>query len=87
MVADYFTKPLQGLLFGMLRDVIMGVTHPSSLLTAEPPPAKERVEKSAVLTAIKNDNITYIADGGANIYFPTSGSMMWGHSYVNMRNS
>ena len=62
---DYFTKPLQGSLFRKLRDVIMGVTHPNSLLTVEPPPAKECVEKSAILKVIKkNSNIIYMAGGG-----------------------
>jgi hypothetical protein len=31
MIADFFTKPLQGKLFRVLRDVIMGHTHISSL--------------------------------------------------------
>ena len=46
MIADYFTKPLQGALFKKLRDVIMGHTHPSSLLKPSglaPSPCKERV--------------------------------------------
>ena len=35
MIADYFTKPLLGKLFTVMRDVIMGIT---------PYPSKERVE-------------------------------------------
>ena len=35
MIADYFTKPLQGNLFTTMRDVIMGII---------PYPTKERVE-------------------------------------------
>jgi hypothetical protein len=31
MIADFFTKPLQGHLFRKFRDVVMGVTHYSSL--------------------------------------------------------
>ena len=31
MVADFFTKPLQGALFKKLRDIIMGITHSNSL--------------------------------------------------------
>ena len=42
MIADYFTKPLQGRLFEKFRDVIMGITHPSSLLPL-PPSNQERV--------------------------------------------
>ena len=43
MVADYFTKPLQGKLFEKFRDVIVGVTHPMSLLPF-PAQIQERVE-------------------------------------------
>jgi hypothetical protein len=32
MIADFFTKPLQGLLFEKFRDIIMGITHCSSLV-------------------------------------------------------
>jgi hypothetical protein len=32
MIADFFTKPLQGHLFRKFRDIIMGITHYSSLL-------------------------------------------------------
>ena len=35
MIADYFTKPLLGKLFTVMRDAIMGIT---------PYPSKERVE-------------------------------------------
>mgnify|MGYP003305295594 CR=1 FL=1 len=35
MIADFFTKPLQGNLFRNMRDIIMG---------ASPYPSKERVE-------------------------------------------
>ena len=34
MIADFFTKPLQGKLFRRFRDVIMGITHHSSLKSA-----------------------------------------------------
>ena len=34
MIADYFTKPLQGELFCMFRDVIMGWTHVSHVYTS-----------------------------------------------------
>jgi hypothetical protein len=35
MIADFFTKPLQGKLFAKFRDVIMGITHFSTLVTPE----------------------------------------------------
>ena len=31
MVADFFTKPLQGYVFIKFRDIVMGITHPSSV--------------------------------------------------------
>jgi hypothetical protein len=31
MIADFFTKPLQGALFVKFRDIIMGITHFSTL--------------------------------------------------------
>ena len=45
MVADYFTKPLQGEMFRIFRDVILGIKHYSVLenITKGSPP-KERVE-------------------------------------------
>ena len=41
MIADYFTKPLQGRLFNLFRDVIMGYRPLSDILSEIPP--KERV--------------------------------------------
>ena len=43
MIADYFTKPLQGAVFRRFRDIVMGVTHPDSHV-AEAPDGQERVE-------------------------------------------
>jgi hypothetical protein len=43
MLADFFTKPLQGSLFRKLRNVIMGYAHVSSLLEIAPAVAQERV--------------------------------------------
>jgi hypothetical protein len=46
MLADYFTKPLQGSLFLKFRSVILGHTHTSSLLPSAPTSTnEERVEK------------------------------------------
>ena len=43
MVADYFTKPLQGALFKRFRDVIMGVSHPNTLPKSNTTGTQERV--------------------------------------------
>jgi len=45
MLADYFTKPLQGNVFRRFRDVIMGKTHINELLLDPDFLIKERVEK------------------------------------------
>jgi hypothetical protein len=44
MLADFFTKPLQGSLFEKFRKVIMGESHISSLRRPSLAPVKERVE-------------------------------------------
>ena len=41
MLADFFTKPLQGSQFKKFRDVILGYEHVDSLTTLTPPPASE----------------------------------------------
>ena len=50
MLADFFTKPLQGSLFDKFRKVIMGEAHISSLNRPSLVPAKERVEDHVVVT-------------------------------------
>ena len=45
MLADYFTKPLQGNVFRRFRDVIMGYKHINDLLLGPGFLLKERVEK------------------------------------------
>ena len=65
MVADFFTKLLQGTIFRKLRNVIMGVTHPYSLITGEPPPVKEPVGKNELFTAVlENVKNSYVTGGG-----------------------
>ena len=46
MLADFFTKPLQGNLFRKLRAVIMGHAHIDSLIEAPPHAAQEHVGES-----------------------------------------
>ena len=45
MVADFFTKPLQGNLFRKFKAVIMGYKHIDSLKESVPIPSQERVGK------------------------------------------
>jgi hypothetical protein len=44
MLADFFTKPLQGGLFKKFRDVLMGYSHIDTLNNSPPPSHEERVE-------------------------------------------
>mmetsp|Transcript_19478 Transcript_19478/g.22076 ORF Transcript_19478/g.22076 Transcript_19478/m.22076 type:complete len:153 (+) Transcript_19478:348-806(+) len=50
MLADFFTKPLQGSQFTLMRDIIMGY-KPISLLL---PTIKERVENKIIMAQNKN---------------------------------
>ena len=65
MLADYFTKPLQGNVFRKFRSVIMGYTHINELLLDPDFLLKERVEKRTNIVikkyGTKNNNrcVTY----------------------------
>ena len=48
MLADFFTKPLQGSLFRKFRDALLGITHISSL-TDSSPASEERVEDAGAI--------------------------------------
>ncbi len=54
MLADFFTKPLQGNLFRKFRDVIMGHKHIDSLKETVPTPSQERVERDNLLENVRN---------------------------------
>ena len=57
MIADYFTKPMQGNKFRMFRDLIMGYVHINDIFKAIELSAKECVEKSKNVTKIQKPNI------------------------------
>jgi hypothetical protein len=59
MLADYFTKPLQGELFRRLRRVIMGWDPIEILQTFIIPTDKERVGNSMSEVITKNGKTTY----------------------------
>ena len=46
MIADFFTKPLQGKLFRKFRDIVLGYKHVSSLLEEEESSPQERVRRN-----------------------------------------
>ena len=66
MLADFYTKPLQGNLFKKFRDVVMGLEHISTLKTVPPSVDQERVGNNVTLdTNIKgNNNVNESTNGG-----------------------
>jgi KUP system potassium uptake protein len=54
MLADFFTKPLQGSLFRKFRDVIMGHKHIDSLKEVTTTPSQERVGQSDMTEIVWN---------------------------------
>ena len=65
MLADFFTKPLQGHLFRTFRDVLLGYKHVDSLGLAAPVPNVERVgdhELEIKRTVPSTDETTGIND-------------------------
>jgi KUP system potassium uptake protein len=68
MLADFFTKPLQGGLFKKLRAVVMGHMHIDSLRAETPPPTQERVgeqgkdQKKTVRIKVSAGNVSEGAD-------------------------
>ena len=62
MIADYFTKPLKGKKIKMFCGLIMEYVHINDLLQAIELSAKERAEKSKILTVnsiTNNGKISY----------------------------
>ena len=57
MVADFFTKPLQGSLFKRLSAVIMGEVDLLTFLNNKPSPSKERVEVPTGTKIIDCDDV------------------------------
>lgn len=66
MMADYFTKPLQGRMFKMFRSVIMGHVHINELLSDPEFLLKECVEKIKIV--IKNSGKPNINSTGKATY-------------------
>ncbi len=54
MLADFFTKPLQGSLFRKFQDVIMGHKYTGSLKETVPAPFQERVGEDNLLDNVRN---------------------------------
>jgi hypothetical protein len=54
MLADFFTKPLQGSLFRKFREVILGHKHIDSLKQSKPTPSQERVGRNILQEIMRN---------------------------------
>ena len=73
MVTDYFTKPLQGSLVVKILHIIIGYSHPSTLLKKSSSSDKERIEISTNLATSddvlnsKTNNETQVV----NIEYPS----------------
>ena len=72
MLADFFTKPLQGSQFRKFRDVILGYKHISELEneseTIESPACQERVGKSdSYKTVTGDEENSSLASGSARV--------------------
>jgi hypothetical protein len=77
MIADFFTKPLQGSLFSKFRDVILGHRHTASLSIDPPHETEERVENSGVqstgLGPVESDTVEYGVVGSSDTEECTEG--------------
>ena len=74
MLADFFTKPLQGSLFEKFRSVIMGEAHISTLRRPSLAPGKERVGNQGTETTdnVKDRVVVSDANGQASGVVTTS---------------
>lgn len=56
MVADFFTKPLQGSLFGKVRDIVLGYKHSSTLNDVDESAPQELVRRYVLEGNIKRSD-------------------------------
>ena len=84
MLADFFTKPLQGKLFGAYRDVIMGWKHIDTLKSLSLHTMKEHVEKmSEELIIVSKDSDHTKNNGGARkVTFATYADIIKGSKNI-----
>ena len=70
MVADYFTKPLQGKQFHRLRRVIMGYDHMSTVTEEAPVPSVPTVKERVGDDGIMKESSTVILTDGKTVEKP-----------------
>lgn len=63
MLADFFTKPLQGNLFRKFRDVVLGYVHIDTLTQTPQVSVEERVEDQAKTDEVRMSTVDVIAKG------------------------
>ncbi len=66
MVADFFTKPLQGTLFRILREVIMGRASVDLLDIPEAPSPQECVEENTKVDVRAPSGVPRTTSGGTD---------------------
>ena len=70
MIADYYTKPLQGSLFRKMRDIVMGIA---------PFPAEERVESRNNEHSIAAEQCTSTENNSTRVLNLDTGAVGQGH--------
>ena len=75
MLADFFTKPLQGALFQKFRRVLMGHAHVNTLSLSSSTPTEERVGEKRENEGTRNDEDTVVATNTANAKTEENGSL------------
>ena len=68
MLADYFTKPLQGTLFHKMRRVIMGWDHVSTLTDDLESVNEKRVGKTRKTVTFKDDHVINMSEDMSNAF-------------------
>jgi hypothetical protein len=77
MIADFFTKPLQGNLFCTFRDVILGYKHVTSLRPTDSASPEERVGKDIRTEAKNASGTTGNIDSTITDVLKTNTNVMW----------
>jgi hypothetical protein len=72
MLADFFTKPLQGALFRKFKAVILGHAHISTLKKSPTAPPEERVEKGVPVQPNEKTRIYERASAGEQTFTTTT---------------
>ena len=73
MLADFFTKPLQGNLFRRLSAVVMGHKHVDSLKEITLATSQERVEDRACASIADAKSVTFADEGQTDGYTSVTG--------------